>query len=776
MNLRHFWFIFLGAVVNAASTHINAKLKVTVINSCDSSGSADNNVGNSVNSVGNSINSVGNSVNSADSAGNSGIMKSKNIIGSNDSSDIQRVVLTPGKNFLITVDPCIGAPSTLNTNINGIPINTLKVANTNNSEPPKPTIVPQLIIPAGEPAAGSTKDDDIQILIDQQPDLGDLTTEDLNDQVLNFINFVDLSRQAGLNKLIKWPRLVFIGEEDNAKYKLIENLIGDKGILTPPDSALQATPRFSAAIRFTLKKDANQDKLTIKVDGEVKDNLFEALKENKTIKEAADKFTLSEKAVEVEIIGKSVPSIAFIDLPWTATTTTAENDQILAKLFEKYLKQPWNFTIAIGNGNLPFDQWKILKLARTFDENMRRIFIVSVNPPPVEEDLRIRGLILGLQQTLPVLKKGKMYYLDTEKEIEKSRSLCIDVKCGESEFIRGIQIELLRHWNANRPDALRIIKSIFDPLKIKISGYDHFWGKGELVETEGKWKALINQSIPVLHENLIFFSEDRDNSTCTGSSLDLIKESIFENKPKSDISKQPMSWLNIFTYYQDEISKLSPVPASIDWTRVKSLISDLKVQGPNREIISNLKSLILKPQLATLQIPKSRLFDLIKIQLKEKVSKALESKISLEAFNNFKNEISKVAHKILMKQLENLNNLNKEIDESDEISGWFFNIPKENSFSWSDLMRTESVDSAFEYFHKAVQIDFIQISGRQAVLQPRLIIKNLLTRRVVQIIIEELDQLPTNAKENLVKMSQESIDQLKTLQKRHDNYEKLMKF
>lgn len=778
MNPRHFWFIFLGAAtVNAAvSTHVNAKLKVTVINACDNSHEDTSAMNGSENVP--VIQDTGDDPTTDNTT--SSTSQSKKVTGLNisDPSDVQRVVLTPGKNFLITVDPCAGgSPSASASNTSGLPINALKAAETKSTTEPEPTIVPQFIVPANDPVAESAEDDDIQKLIYQQPDMSELTLEKLNDQVLKFIEFVDLSREAGLNKMIKWPRLVFIGEDEDVKYKLIENLIGVKGILTPPESDLKTTPRFAAAIRFTLKKDSKQENMIFKVDGEVKENLLKGLKENKTIKEAADKFTLSEQAVEVEIIGKSVPSILFVDLPWITSTSTTENDQILAKLFEKYLKQPWNFTIAIGKGNSPFEQWKILKLARTFDQKMRRIFTVSVDPPPVADDQKIRGLIQGLQQTLPILKKDKMYYLDTEKEIEKSRAFCSDVKCGSIEFLRGIQVELLRHWNANRPDALRIIKAIFDPLKVKISGYDDYWGAGEKEEIEKKWKALISQSIPILHQNLIYFSEDRDTSICTGSSLDLIRDSIFENKKtKAEISKN-LSWSAIFSYYQNEIAKLRKIPESIDWTRVKSLIYDLKAQGPNREIISNLKRLVLRPQLAALQIPKSRLFDLVKIQLKEKVSKALEAKISLEAFDNFKLEISKVAQAIFTKQFENLNNLNKELDEADEISGWFFNYPTaENSSFWLNLMRTETVDSAVESFNKTVEIGFIEICDRQSVIQPRLIIKNFLTRQIAQMIIDELDKTPENVKAELIKMSPESIEQLKKLQKRLEIYEKLITF
>lgn len=773
MNPRHFWFIFLGtvSVANAASTHVNAKLHVTVIHGgCDKNNDEGNSNDNEDNNIAISgIKAIGDGNNNNISGNNA---------GSIDTNDVQRISLTPGKNFLITVDPCFG-PSA--SNVSGIPLNALKAGETK-SYKPTTTIVPQFIVPASVTVVETPEDEDIQRLIDQQPDLNDLTLEQLNEQVLKFIEFVDLSREAGLNKLIKWPRLVFMGEDEDVKYKLIENLIGSKGILTPPESALKTTPRFAAAIRFTLKNDPNQEKLTFKIDGEMKENLFTALKETKTIKEAADKFSLSEKAVEVEISGKLLPSIVFIDLPWNLPTATAtgENDQILAKLFEKYLRQPWNFTVAIGNGNLPFDQWKILKLLRTFDDKMRRIFTVSVNPP-LEEDQKIRGLILGLQETLPILKMGKMYYLDTEATTDlagKSRTFCSDVKCGNSEFIRGIQVELLRHWNANRPEVLRIIKTILEPLKTKISAYDGYWKE----QLEAKWKALVSQSIPILHENLIFFSEDRDNSTCTGSSLDLIKESIFERSSSSPISgkkSKNINWSAIFSNYQNEISRLPRVPDSIDWTRVKSLISDLKAQGPNQEIISNLKRLVLKPQLATLQIPKSRLFDLIKIQLKEKVSRALESKISLESFIKFKREILKVAEKIFIKKFDNLNNLNNEIDEADEISSWFFNFPEaaaENSSFWLNLMKTESVDSALDSFRKTVEIGFIEICGRQTVLQPRLIIKNLLTRQVVQLIIEELEKTTPENKENLIKMSSESIEALKALQKRLEIYEKLIKF
>lgn len=702
-------------------------------------------------------------------------------IDPNVTSDVQKVVLTPGKKFLISVDPCAGSTPPSNTNNSpGIPLEALKVADSKDFAAKVP-IIPQTIVPATTPLLKTSEDDDIQRLVDQQPILANLTVENLNEQVNRFIEFVDLSREAALNKLIKWPRLVFIGESDEIKYGVIENLIGLPGILTPPSGSVKINPRFPAPLRFTLKNDPSAQELTIKIDSvpvATPEGLFAALQDHKIIKEASEKFTISQIPIEIEFIGSTVPSLIFIDLPWTlpAQTQTTENDQILAKLFEKYLRQTWNFTVALGSEAEPFEQWKILKLARTFDENMKRIFVTSVNKNDApENDQQILGLILGLQDSLPILKKGKMFYLDNNSNALVNRIFCSNVKCGKDQFIRSLQTELLRHWYANRPEALKIIKSIYDPLSIKISGYDGYWA---ITDPGQKLKVLINQARPVLHESLIFFPEDRDNSPCTGSSLDLIKDSIFENNPsnptKSYIESKSITWQSIFSAYQNEISRLPRVPGSVDWTGVKSLIYDLKVQGPTREIISTLKRLVLKPQLDSLALPKSHLLEIVKMQWIDKVSQALEHKFSLEAFLNFKAEILKAAETVFTSQFGNLKFVNDETDFADEISGWFFNFPSaENSSFWLNLMKSESVESALTIFRETVQFGFVEICNRNSVLLPRLIIKNLLTRHVVKQILKIVES-KTTEKENLVEMSSESIEALKKLQKLLNLYQKLL--
>lgn len=791
MNPRHFYFIFLSAisVVKAASTHVDANVNVTVVNGCDvnSDASGDKSTETENSESKKADKNDNNNNNNSSSSSNSSNSNNNNTTVT-DADDIQRVVLTPGKHFLISVDPCAGNSPVKKGPISlGFPSSLLTTIATP-SKPSEPTtpIIPQVIVPAAKPVVLTDLDEDTQRSIDQQSDLHALTPADLNTKINRFVEFVDLSRKAALNKLIKWPRLVFIGDDDDVKYKVIEKLIGKEGILTPPpktgESVDNLTPRFPAPIRFTLKNDPNAKDLSFKIDGKqmAGNDLFKDLKSNETIKKAIDGFSLSETAVEVEISGNSIPSIIFIDLPWVLPKSTDqnhanhENQEILSRLIQKYLHQSWNFTVAIGNGNLEFDQWKILSLSRTFDEPMKRIFPISVLSAPVD-DKKLHSLLLGLQANQPSLKQGKVYYLNTTENDQTSYSFCTDAKCGLVEFTRGLQIELLRRWQANKQNALNYIQSIVEPIESKISAYDGYWGQGGDIDIEKKLKALIGQTVSILNENLIFFPQDRDTSTCSGnSSLDLINDSIFD-KPLQKDQSPIITWSSIFSKYQDDISKLPRVPESIDWTGVKSLISDLKASGATREIISKFKLLLLNPQLETLKVPKTHLIETVKIQWKGKVSKALESKISLEAFSQFKTEILSILDEILKKQVENLTKITRELEESDEMVGWFYNFNPEISTFWLDLMKSESVESALEVLKDKIGSSFTIITGSQSFLQPRLIIKNLLSRETVKLILKTLEETKTD-KQKLTEMSVESIAALKTLQERLNHYKDLLKF
>ena len=697
----------------------------------------------------------------------------------------QMLVLDPNRPVVISVKPGgpAAVPKALN-DLNGLPIGALTSSDLKDKDQ-TPPLIPQNIVPAVKPVEISAGDTRILELIDQQPILDGLSFNERNSQVAKYIEFLNLLREATLNQTIKLPRLVFIGDDDEIKYKVIDELIGLKGCLAPTKDVLVLSPRFTAPIRFTLVNGLTAKELTFKIEGtsdasfrplKGAGDLFKAIEDTEIIKKSRKNFLLSEIPIEITINGPSLPSLVFMDLPWKAPDSNEKtvNEGILARLLHKYLGQAWGMVVGIGNGSHTFEQWKCLSLMRTFDKDLRRIFLVGVNPPN-REDSRIHGLVMGLQESIPALSKNKIFYLDTESTDKnlKTRSFCNVAVCGQEDFVKGLQLRLLRTWNSMRMDANRIIQSAQDHLNQRIIGYNGFWQMKN--DKEKQWSALVGQVVPILQQIIVFMPEDRDTNLCSGSPLDLVKKSIFDVKSDSEnsVETKKINWSNIFANYQSEISDLQRHPDTVDWEAVRSGMDELRTVGPNQTNISKLKRVLLA-QLNALQVPKTRLIEVVKLQWKDAISKGIDSKPSLEPFPEFKSAVLKSADEFLSSQLNLLAELNTQLNAADETVGWSYRFSREDvsgSAIWMDLMKAETPEAAIELFKKISESGFVEICSRQAIQQPRLIISNLLTRKIVTNLIERIQK----AKDlKLTEMSSESIERLKLLQNQLEKYLKLI--
>ena len=294
-------------------------------------------------------------------------------------------------------------------------------------------------------------------------------------------------------------------------------------------------------------------------------------------------------------------------------------------------------------------------------------------------------------------------------------------------------------------------------------------------DKEKQWSALVGQVVPILQQIIVFMPEDRDTNLCSGSPLDLVKKSIFDVKSDSEnsVETKKINWSNIFANYQSEISDLQRHPDTVDWEAVRSGMDELRTVGPNQTNISKLKRVLLA-QLNALQVPKTRLIEVVKLQWKDAISKGIDSKPSLEPFPEFKSAVLKSADEFLSSQLNLLAELNTQLNAADETVGWSYRFSREDvsgSAIWMDLMKAETPEAAIELFKKISESGFVEICSRRAIQQPRLIISNLLTRKIVTNLIERIQK----AKDlKLTEMSSESIERLKLLQNQLEKYLKLI--
>jgi hypothetical protein len=709
----------------------------------------------------------------------------------------QKIVLKPNQPVLISVESGPSGGSGNNSSalgINGLPLDILGNPENEGEKDKKkvlPPIIPQNVQPAAKIIAISAGDQGVLDSIAQQPTLTDLSGEELNEQLGKYIDFMREMRKVHLHRSIKLPRLVFIGDNDEIKYRIIETILGVPGCLTPDASAMVLTPRFPAAIRFTLRNDPHGEAgvTSFKIAGDAIDasdtwtplqgpgSLYKALQASEAVKKSQSEFLMSEVAVEVEIRSSGIPTLIFMDLPLKAPASndSVRNEAILARLLRKYLGQAWGVTIAVGNGNQTFDAWQTLSLMRTFDSDLKRTFPLGFDPPR-GEDVRLEGIVQGLQEAFPTLH-DRIYYMTSttaaDEELKQRTGLCSLTRCGREALVQGLQRRLLRTWNAMKRDILRTIEAVQEQLKERISGYDGYWA---LPDGEKKWDALIGQVSPILHEKIIFAPEDRDESLCTGSPLDLVKASIFEKKSvqDEDAADTPPSWSQIFADYQEEIAHLSRIPETVDWVHIRSVLGELQTSGPTRHVISKLKT-ILHAQLETLKGPKSRLMERVRQAWRTGISRSLSRKYSLEPFPHFKTAVLRASEDFLKTKMAAVSRVMNEIDVADESVGWTYRFIEMGSGGerslWMELMKTENAEGALELLKRDAEAGFTEITSRHAILQPRLIISTLLTRQSAQSLIASLHQ--NHKKLQLTAMTKESIEQLTNLEKSVKTMEQL---
>lgn len=707
--------------------------------------------------------------------------------GSIPTDNVQHINIPHGGHVVISMDPCDGVGKGKNGSDGsdggiGISQNVLngnaaiEAANSNSNTKPVP-IIKQSITPAGPFIDMPADYIRIHDQIKNQSAVIDAPTL-LNSKIKKYIDFVALLKGSGLKSKLKLPRIVFIGNEDEEKYKVIENILkmtmslpkSNESSVAPTTSTAISTPRFTAPIRFTLINDPNR---SIKINGKLVTNLAEGLspfsapQDDKT-------FLLTKEIVEVEISSPEVPTLVFLDLPWKVPDSAekkSENESTLAVLLHKYLLQPWGLTVAIGQSSLPFSEWNSMKLVRTFDRDLERVYTVGVNPSDQQDELSIA---LGLQESYPPLKTDSMYYLKSDEVQQelKGYGVCKVAACGREALNIGLQRKLLQIWAALRPDTISIIQSELDRLKSRLSGYESYKA---IPKADDKFKALMDQMTPILNERLIFASEDRELDGVTDQSpLDLIKESLFDTA--SSLADRRTDWATVFSDYQKQIGSLEKIPnLSVNEAAIRKAIGEFKKDGMKYKTINELKRLVLDSQLESLKGPNSRLLETVKSQWKDTIVNGLKSKFSLEAFPSFQTSLLQSASNLLTERFQILSKLSQQIEESDQSSGWIFNFyDNTDSNVWVELMRRENDEEAFKFFVETAANGFTAICRMHATFQPRLIISNLLTKTVVKTVIEDYKKGQEKNLEGLVNLSSEAEKKLKEFSEQAGKIEKLI--
>lgn len=697
------------------------------------------------------------------------------------NNNTQHVQIYPGKHVVISMAPCgsQGTWDSSSTQSSTSKINISKGALENppdeqQQQPRQVPVIKQNIIPAGDPEKLTPDHERIQRRIAQQTQFDNLDAASLSGKVKKYIEFLALLRETGLNQKIKLPRIVFIGNDDEEKYRVIENLIGIKGSLTPDQNTSKLSPWFKAPIKFTLINDSTVT--GIKIDGKpITDNLLKALKAHETLSKGDKDLLLAETPVNVEIRGPTVPTLVFIDLPWKApeSENKSANDPILSRLLHKYLAQPWDYTVAIGKADQAFSNWHILQLGRTFDPELRRLYTLGIDPPEANPD--ILSMALGLQKSYPAMSKKEMFYINQQSGGEVKNQVCeTAANCGQDKLVTGLQRKLLQIWAAMRPDALTIIQAALDKLKTRLEGYEKY---KQLKSDEEKFKGLMGQAAPILNSRLIYANEERDTSQCTSSPLDTIKESIFDSSPKMTPTSKA-NWTEIFAGYQKDISGLNTIPTTVDWSQVQSMIEELKANGPNGRLISELKKSVLKAQLNTLKETVTRLLETVQEKWKETIKTGLQGKVSLEAFPKFKESIQIEAEKLLKTQVKVISDLNQKLESADYSSGWTFDFTdgSKTTSLWIDLMKSDTSEKAFELFKRTAELGFAEICRSTATTQPRLIIDSLLTSEIVKNVIKTVEESQRANLAELTKLSSEAETKLTALRGIAVKYENLINF
>ena len=635
--------------------------------------------------------------------------------------EVKHVKISPGKKVVISVDPC-----------------------DDSSDPSADlTVIPQNIEAAVNPITLSPGEQELADQLDSKKSIYDeMNAADLEEHMRKVIEFFDLVKQAGnqrISKKITAPQLALLGESDELKRNLIEPLTGIK---SEGSDESRGTSFYSMPVKYKLVKNDFVTAPIIKVNDKVLEsgNLFKTL----------DAIESSGELVEVEIQSANVSSLIFVDLP----------ERMPGSFKKTYLEHWWNLSIAIGSNDNSFDEWETLKFARSFDDELKRIFTFGASSHENLDQKRVKALALGLQESFPNMKKGRMFYSFKASE---SVAVCQVAHCGEARLIAEMQRKYLKIWSMLRPAAVKIIQSALEGFESRIRGHDEFEGK----VPEDKWKELIEQVGSVLNENLLFLIEERGSGqTCTTSLLDGIKESIFSDSstastsaPTPTIKVAPFN--KLFANFQMEISRINPIPTGLDEAAIQTAIEELRNSGPKQKTISELGSLLFTPQIGSLNAIKKEFQEKVQENWTAHLQKALESKFSLEPYDALKAHIKSVSGAILQGQIKEIDTANRAIDEADETSKWIFNFfnSKSNGNIWIEMMKAASTEQALETFFQNARQGFANICNAQASLQVRLVIDKLLTRKTLQLILKEAESLAGD-KAKLTAMSDDAKEKI----------------
>ena len=624
--------------------------------------------------------------------------------------EVKHVKITPGKKVVISVDPC----------------DDVKPAE-------ELAVIPQSVEPSVNPAALPPGEQELVDGLEKNKSIyDDMSADDLEEHMKKVMKFFDLVKEAtsqGIIKAITAPQITLIGESDELKRSLIGKLTGIK-------SEGASGQMYSMPVLYKLVKNASATAPIVKVDDKpVSENLFKVL-------DAMNSSVL----VEVEIQSANIAaSLIFVDLP----------EKLPVAVKRTFMEHAWNFIVAIGSTENSFEDWDTLKLARSFDEELKRIFTFTITSTSgnEKEQNRIKAIALGLQQSYPKMANNRMFY-----EMNATTDpVCQVAKCGDTQVL-GVEIQrkFLKIWSQLRPGALKIIQAALEAFETRIKGYEAF----EKTATEDKWNGLIGQVGSVLIDNILFLIEERDDQLCGKSSiLDSIKESILSSSSSSKDST--ISFAELFANYQREIAAIRPIPEGIDESAIKVAIEELRTVGPKAKTISELNRLLFSPQSSSLASIKQNFIEKVKDNWRGKVEKALGSKFCLEPYEAFKTHIKTVGFSVLSAAMSAIDDVNKSIDESDETSKWTFNFfnSSYNSNIWIELIKAASVEDALAIFYRNATEGFTNICNVQAALQVRFVIDKLLSRKTLQMILKEADDKASD-KAALTEMSKEAKERI----------------
>lgn len=642
--------------------------------------------------------------------------------------DVKHVRVSPGKPILITVDPCDKEKK-------------------QKSDPRKedfPSIIPQTIVPLENPVDLTPEErilsDQLEGSVEGNERIDGMKAEELDGEIRKVIEFFNLIELTGHEiENVNMPQLTLLGESDEIKRIIIDKLTNR--ILDENEGSLL---NLNVPIRFKLVKDEKLTKPLVKINNkEETGNIYESL----------NGFTDPNSLVNVEIQSSKVSSIIFQSIPETLSIREKG----------KYLKHFWNFTLVAGSIERSFDEWENLKLIRSFDREMKRIFIISEieHESSPKNDNWIKAVESGLKASFPSITPSKMFHIKTSTPDPSDPLDSLDM-----ELIRAMQKRFLKIWSILKPKALESIQNELKRNEKRIKEFEAF----EASSIEDKFKGLIGQVNSMLGDNLMYLMEEKDVVGCS-SLLESVTESIFGSQTKSKLRNKFERFDAIFKEYQEEISRINPI---IDNEEIDELIGKLRSDGPKDKIIKEIGNLIFQDQNKNLNLAKKTFLHKIAIIWRGKLEFGLEGRLSLEPFEGFKNFVKETSFSILKDKMDEIQKLNDQLEEIEENSKWiynFYNSKTENI--WIEMLKADSLKSAKETLFNFILQGFTNTCNIQASLQVKIVIDKLLSHKTRNLIIKQLQGVTEN-REKLSEMSTEAKDEIKRTQTLINNLKKIL--